>query len=288
MILKWVGGKKKLAKQIISIMPPHKQYIEPFFGGGWVFFTKPLAENNIINDVNADLMNMYEVLRDEPHEMMRLVRYTPKTEAEFAKFVHMYWNNRPAYDKRNRAFRAMVYMFIVKSSFNGIGKSFSLTPSWQSEEFFERLVALSEKLADTIILTRDYKQVLYDYANKDSLVYLDPPYTVTIDDDVAYYEYQMSMKEHTELRDIIVARKDKFKWILSYDTSSIIADLYKDIPGVYIHKTEHIFQSSINKLAGISQDRTESMKQEYLITNFNIMDTSPLFLQEINDGDIQH
>ena len=55
--LTYYGGKQKLARQIVSMIPEHRLYCEPFFGGGAVFFAKPPASVEVINDTNGELIN---------------------------------------------------------------------------------------------------------------------------------------------------------------------------------------------------------------------------------------
>lgn len=63
--LTYYGGKQTLAPTIISLMPPHVLYAEPFTGGGAVFFNKPASKVEVINDTNGELMNFYNVTRDK-------------------------------------------------------------------------------------------------------------------------------------------------------------------------------------------------------------------------------
>jgi len=65
----WPGGKSKLKKRIIAEIPPHKTYVEPFVGGGSVFFAKPLAEKNVINDLDKNLINFYKDLKNNGCEL---------------------------------------------------------------------------------------------------------------------------------------------------------------------------------------------------------------------------
>ena len=63
----YYGGKQQLAARILHLIPPHTVYAEPFIGGAAVFFAKPPSEVEIINDINSEIVNFYEVLqRDFP------------------------------------------------------------------------------------------------------------------------------------------------------------------------------------------------------------------------------
>lgn len=62
MILRRLGNKKKIAQEIQKHFPPHKIYIEPFFGAGGMFFNKPKAKYNIVNDLDSDVFNLFQVV----------------------------------------------------------------------------------------------------------------------------------------------------------------------------------------------------------------------------------
>lgn len=65
--ISYYGGKQQLASKIVSLFPEHKIYCEPFIGGAAVFFAKPQSKAEIINDINSEVINFYEVLqRDFP------------------------------------------------------------------------------------------------------------------------------------------------------------------------------------------------------------------------------
>lgn len=82
-ILHYPGSKWSMADWIISHMPPHKTYLEPFFGSGAVFFNKPPSELETINDLDGDVVNLFRVIRDRPKELAHLVRWTPYSREEY-------------------------------------------------------------------------------------------------------------------------------------------------------------------------------------------------------------
>ena len=69
MILRRLGNKKKLAKKLQAYFPPHKIYIEPFFGAGGMFFNKPKAKYNIVNDLDSDVFNLFQVVMNQKEEL---------------------------------------------------------------------------------------------------------------------------------------------------------------------------------------------------------------------------
>lgn len=82
-ILHYPGSKWSLAQWIIDHMPPHKTYLEPFFGSGAVFFNKAPSPLETINDLDGDVVNLFRVIRDRPEELARAVYWTPYSRQEY-------------------------------------------------------------------------------------------------------------------------------------------------------------------------------------------------------------
>jgi hypothetical protein len=79
----YYGGKQGMAELIVSLLPAHRVYIEPFFGSGAVFFAKPPAVIEIINDVDRGVITFFRVLRERPAELERVCALTPHARAEY-------------------------------------------------------------------------------------------------------------------------------------------------------------------------------------------------------------
>ncbi len=73
-ILNYPGAKWSMAKQIVSIMPQHRSYLEPFFGSGAVLFNKPPSAIETINDIDGDIVNFFKVLRENPEELAEAIK----------------------------------------------------------------------------------------------------------------------------------------------------------------------------------------------------------------------
>ena len=82
-ILKYPGGKWRIAEWIISYFPEHKVYLEPFFGSGACFFNKQPSYIETINDMNGDIVNLFRVCRDYPEELAEKINLTPFSRDEF-------------------------------------------------------------------------------------------------------------------------------------------------------------------------------------------------------------
>ncbi|MCP3943934.1 MAG: DNA adenine methylase, partial [Desulfobacteraceae bacterium] len=73
--LAYIGGKSKLSKQIVSLIPEHKIYCEVFSGGAWVFFRKPPSKVEVINDLDSDLISFYRVVQNHLEEFLKQFKW---------------------------------------------------------------------------------------------------------------------------------------------------------------------------------------------------------------------
>ena len=107
MILLRLGNKQRIAKDIIKYFPAHKVYVEPFFGAGGMFFNKPKVKHNIVNDLDSDVFNLYQVVMTKKDELLNLYKRTPY-HTELVK----YWHKNQEQDALKKAMR-----FLMLSNF---------------------------------------------------------------------------------------------------------------------------------------------------------------------------
>ena len=81
-LTKYHGGKSRLAAWIISHMPAHSLYVEPFGGGASVLLAKRSAKSEVYNDLNGDIVNLFRIVRDRGEELAYLVNMTPFAREE--------------------------------------------------------------------------------------------------------------------------------------------------------------------------------------------------------------
>jgi DNA adenine methylase len=241
-ILGWVGGKTKLADKIISMMPPHKVYVEPFLGGGSVFFKKPLADVNVINDLDKDLMNFYKGVRDGSCEKIRECKL-PKNRTEFDRAVDNKAKDICSYLGVNKISYAS-NMNIMNYSQNNVKKGN------QALRFKELCGDHKNKLKKAKMLNKDYKDVIKQYDSKDTLCYIDPHYV-----DNNYYGHSDVNPEDVAK----LVKSMKGKAIVSYNNHPRIRRAFQ---GLNIHrvKTKYGYQAN---MTGAQKDVSE-----LIITNF--------------------
>ena len=98
----YYGGKQNMLKHILPIIPPHTAYIEPFFGGGAVFFAKEKSKIEVINDLNSSAICFYEQAKTNFPKLQQLVRATPHSRAVYRKAMVVY-DNPSMFNKLRRA-----------------------------------------------------------------------------------------------------------------------------------------------------------------------------------------
>lgn len=81
--LRYPGSKWRIAEWIISYMPPHHSYVEPYFGSGAVFFNKPKSKIETVNDLDCDIVNLFSILRDNPDPLIKAIQMTPYARIEY-------------------------------------------------------------------------------------------------------------------------------------------------------------------------------------------------------------
>lgn len=175
----YYGGKVGLAKTILGLMPPHRVYVEPFFGAGAVFFAKTQVPHEILNDTDSRIVAFFRSLRDHPAELARICALTPYSRDEYNHAM----NASPSPDQLEQARRFWV---LVTMGFGHHGRDntgFSVTtkrttgtaPTNQTR--VARFESIARRLADATIENLDGLEVIRRHAKSDdTLIYADPPY----------------------------------------------------------------------------------------------------------------
>lgn len=177
-ILKWAGGKTQLLAELRARVPHrYGRYIEPFVGGGALFFELEPSKA-IIADSNPELVNLYRALQTD-HD--RVVSYLADFENTDSFFYRL---RRLRFEKLEPAFAAARTIFLNRTCYNGLYRvnrrgEFNVPFGRYKNPSFcqpDAIRAAARALADVQILLGDYKDILRDHARADDFVFLDPPY----------------------------------------------------------------------------------------------------------------
>lgn len=247
--LKWVGGKSQLLNELQKYIPQsYNKYIEPFVGGGALFFNLS-PETAIINDSNEELINAYKVVRDDVEGLIELLK-SYDYEKEF--YYEMRARSPQNLTKLERAARII---YLNKTCFNGLYRvnkknEFNVPIGRYSNPTIcdqDKLIAASKVLQNTIIECGDYKAVLSKYASKGDLIYIDPPYHPISDysDFKRYTKEFFYQEDQVVLRDFILELKAKGCFVIASNSHcDFILNLYKDFDIKVVNAKRYI-----NKIA---------------------------------------
>src|SRR5579862_5380885 len=119
----YYGGKQRLLKELLPLIPIHRLYIEPFIGGGALFFAKEPSEAEIINDLNGNVTNFYKVVQTDFNELKKRIDSTLHSRATHREALNIY-NNPDRYDYVTRAW---AFWVVTNQGFAGKIGSWALS-----------------------------------------------------------------------------------------------------------------------------------------------------------------
>ncbi|MCX6216498.1 DNA adenine methylase [Spirosoma sp.] len=176
MILTRPGNKRRIAQAIIAHFPEHDTYIEPFFGAGGLFFSKPKAKHNIVNDYDSEVYNLFKVIVDRKPELMNFWSIMPVHED-----LWKYWKANPEGDPIRKAAR-----FLLFSNFSFMGRMTTMCFG-QSNAYplvAQRIQQVHELMRGVQLMNCDFRKMLSRISirpgsEKRVFIYCDPPYLET-------------------------------------------------------------------------------------------------------------
>ncbi|MFD2638372.1 DNA adenine methylase [Piscibacillus salipiscarius] len=203
-ILHYPGSKWSMASWIISHMPEHKTYLEPFFGSGAVFFNKPKSKIETINDLDSSVVNLFKMIRDNPEELARQISFTPLSREEY----YTSYNDHTG-DSLEDARR-----FLIRC-WQAIGAKTSDRTGWRSlissngpdtaadwNKLSQKILIVAERLKQAQIENQPAEKLLERYRREDVLIYADPPYVLETRTK-RHYKHEMDTKGHIELLSLL-------------------------------------------------------------------------------------
>jgi len=238
--IKWAGGKTQLLTEIDNEIPNFIKknqftYIEPFVGAGAVFFwiiqKYPNINKAVINDINPDLMNTYQIIKENVEKLIQLLKIWENEfhslENNINEKKEYYYSKRKLFNKRksDNVTQAALFIFLNRTCFNGLYRvnsknEFNVPIGSYKKPMIcdeENLRAVNEVLQNVTILCGDFEKTL-KYAENITLFYLDPPYK-PLSNTSSFNSY--TNKEFDDVEQIRLAKFCEkidslgYKWILS-------------------------------------------------------------------------
>jgi DNA adenine methylase len=250
----YYGGKQAMLKHLLPLIPPHKLYCEPFFGGGALLFAKPVSETEIINDLNGEVVNFFKVVKTKFPQLQKEVTGTLHSRELFKRAKAIY--DFP--DMFSDVQRAWAFWVLTNQGFSGsIG-------AWGFGKDAAKERALAGKRLDFSKVYADrFNAVQIEHNNaltviercddKDAFLYCDPPYIHTDQGHYAGYSEQ----EYTRLLERLSKFKGKF--LLSSYPNTILKTFIKR----YKWKVKAVKKSvAVTKL-------TDKQKVELMVFNYD-------------------
>ncbi len=230
-VIGWVGGKRQLREKIIAEFPPaFKMYVEVFGGAGWVLFAREKhAKEEIYNDFNSDLVNMFRCIKYHSDELKKELKYMLSARENFNDYKKLI-ELKGLTDIQ----RAAKFFYIIKSSFGAKGTSYA-TRGRSLENNIAKFDELAKRLDKVVVDNKDFEELIKLYDKEETLFYLDPPYFGT----ERYYNGRnvlFTREDHERLSDLLKGIKGKF--LLSYNDCEEIRELYKGYNIIEVSRKE--------------------------------------------------
>ena len=270
-VVKWVGGKRQLLSEISPLLPKRiTSYYEPFLGGGAVLFSIQPSKA-IVNDLNSDLITVYEVIRDDVEELIDNLK-KHENSSEYFYTIRDMDRNKETYAAMSKVERASRLIYLNKTCFNGL---FRVNSSGEFNSPFGHyknpnivnepvLRAVNKYFSSSnITFCNEDFAVTLGRISKGSFVYLDPPYDPVSDtaNFTGYNRGGFDRNEQIRLKqccDELTQRGVKF--MLSNSATTFIKELYKDYD-ISIVQAKRAINSDAGKRGAI---------EEVLIRNYGI------------------
>ena len=244
-ILKWAGGKTQMLNDLLPKVPSsYGRYIEPFFGGGALFFALQ-PENAIIADSNPELINMYRQVANNVEDVISYLKKYENTSEMFYQVRSLDWNVLIPAEAAART------IYLNRTCFNGLYRvnrkgQFNVpygkyvNPKICDEE---NLHAASKALQNAEIVCGDYLLVLEHYAQPGDFIFLDPPYLPISEysDFKRYTKEQFYEEDHVELAKMVMRLHEMgCTVILTNSNHPLVHELYSPFKIDVIQTKRHI------------------------------------------------
>jgi len=258
--LRWAGGKTWLVKHLSSILGNIQinHYHEPFLGGAAVFFALDLKKISYLSDSNAELIETYKAIKENPQEIIQVFQGFENSEEQYYQVRAM--NPQGAIE------RAARFLYLNQTSYNGLYRvnrqgGYNVPYGFRETIYdSDKIIAASEKLKKTNISHGDFVVNKYKI-QKGDLVFLDPPYTVSHNNNgfIEYNQTLFSLEDQYRLSKFIdyIKRKDAY-YILTNAAHEAIREIF-DKGDKRIELSRH------SSIGGKDADRKKVT--EYVFTN---------------------
>ncbi|MCG8643358.1 MAG: DNA adenine methylase [Desulfobacterales bacterium] len=220
--LAYIGGKSRLAKQIISQIPDHRTYVEAFSGAAWVFFSKEESKIEVINDLDSDLVTFYRCVQNHLEEFLRQFRWLLSSRQIFEE-----WKEQISQQGLTDIQRAARYYYLQRLCFGGrvknrsFGISNNRRPKLNLLRIEQEMSDVHLRLCGVHIENLPAEELIKRYDHKDTFFYCDPPYYKK-----PFYKHNMKKEDYIRHADRLAGIEGKF--LYSINDHPVIREIFKD------------------------------------------------------------
>ena len=260
--VRWAGGKTWLIPYILDLTKDlnYEHYHEPFLGGGAVFFALDHKKKSYLSDANSQLINTYLNIRDNPEEIISLFDRFEYTKEE-------YYRIRSEMTDENTIDNAVKFLYLNQTSFNGIYRvnkngKYNVPYGYRKPTYdLDRIKLASAHLKKANITVGDFTHNKYKIKEND-LVFLDPPYTVSHNNNgfIAYNKNLFSLDDQYRLKKFIEYIKKKGAYYILTNAA------HKTIKEIFLSENDKIIELKRNSLIG-GKKAQRKLISEYIFTN---------------------
>jgi DNA adenine methylase len=249
--LSYLGGKNRIAQRIISLIPEHTTYIEPFCGGAQVFFHKEPSRVEVLNDLDEGIFNFLRVCQLHHQELVRYLQFCTASR----KWFELFQKQDPG--TLSDIQRAARFFYLQKNCYGGLIRRQNFAVSVQDGSNYNPhriplvLHLAHERLLNVQLECLPYQEILRKCDRPFTFFYLDPPYF-----GLPYYKFNFVEKDYGELAGHLKQLKGRF--ILSLNDRPEVRKIFSD------------FEIQDLKFSYSSQRKAGKVYKEVLISNYSL------------------
>jgi len=259
-LVPYLGGKRLLTKTILSLIPEHRVYCEPFAGSATVLLAKAPSPCEVLNDINGELVNLFRIIQMHPEEFIKQVRWNLRSREEYARLK----NSKP--QNLTDIQRAARYYYLLRCSITPPGSaaggcSFTVSKLSKNKPLGgPAIIALIDdihkRLESAVIEHLSYDECVRRYDTPQTFFYLDPPYWGHEKD---YGAGIFTPEDFSSLKEILGGIQGKF--LLSINDTPEIRNLFAGYQMQAVSTTY---------TAGARTGQRCKLAKELLISNYSL------------------
>ena len=228
-LVRYHGGKWRLAPWIIEHLPEHRVYVEPFGGGASVLLRKPRSYAEVYNDLDGEIVNLFRVAREQGARLVEQLRLTPFARSEFEA------SYETTTDPVEQARRTVIRSFMgfgsaavsgKKTGFRCNSNRSGTTPAHDWKNYPNALERLITRLQGVVIENKDAHSVMAQHDGVETVFYVDPPYVAETRDRGHDYRHELDTVGHERLAECLRGLAGMV--VLSGYQSDLYESLYGD------------------------------------------------------------